>query len=936
MRKTVISILLAMVPVLLAAQEKIPVPHGEQADSLSTGSTIVISGAQLEKYSSSDVRNILTAIAAGVEVSERFGGPGVSAMEHIGQYGAAYKTTVSVRGKSPMYMIDDIPVNIDETMLDARQIESVTIVRDPVEKAMYGPSAANGIIYIKTKTGFSGKRYLRVDFEQGVNVVDKFPEYVSGADYARLNNIARAASGLEPLYTRTDVYSYDKGDAYDLMYPNVDYRSMMLKNAMSYTGASVSSAGGSDHVKYNTYLGYTGEDDIFKIGPEARFDRVNINANLSVDLNEYVTARFGIITAMGLRNSPDYGYSSDYTGALGVTEFPDLLSDINTIPAISFPIYANNDEALESPWYAVSALYTSNPYANLTQNGYYKETTRKGLFNLALDVDLSPILPGLKSHTYAAFDATNVVRIGQEEDYAAYIVQKGIDEYGKDTVIPVQSGSHSVKLMSADIKLLDYFSNRYYLVQKFSFDRKWGRNSLALRADYMITKRSQKFITEHRREMNFGFGGTYAYDGKYIFQAALNEHGTYSLLKAWSFSPTVGAAWVVSKEPFMQGSKVIDYLKLRVQGGLLRYDSATSANRDIDNYHWDNSGQRFGPYSSNQWFGSAVSTYSDRVYASMLGNPNLDLELRKEFTAGVDAKAFGKRLNLSVNYYYSLSDGIITELQNVLPLVAGISSGSLWMNYNVTSFKGAELSFDWSDHVGKLFYRVGAWGATNLSNVIKVDEQTYADAYRSKVGYPTTAIWGLKYVGQFASDAEAAAENQAFDDELKAGDFKYQDMNGDGMIDDSDICVIGDTNPKLIYGLNLYLKYGNWDLTLTGTGRAFADVALTSSYFWNGWGDGNYSAYTMRHAGDPGAPRLTYYKVNNNFKTSTYWLRDGSFFKIQTLELGYDFPKVRLFVRANNLLTLSSLPDVDPESTSAGLTNYPLMKTFVGGVKLTF
>lgn len=141
-----------------------------------------------------------------------------------------------------MYMVDDIPVQIDETPLDPQQIESITIVRDVLEKSLYGPSAANGIVYIRTKRGRYNDRYLTVDVEGGVNTVDRMPEYVSGADYARLNNIARNNSGLEMLYSRDDVAAYAKNDPYDMWHPSVDFRDMMLKNTMYYTKANVSSA----------------------------------------------------------------------------------------------------------------------------------------------------------------------------------------------------------------------------------------------------------------------------------------------------------------------------------------------------------------------------------------------------------------------------------------------------------------------------------------------------------------------------------------------------------------------------------------------------------------------------------------------------------------------------------------------------------------------
>ncbi len=941
--------------VLLASeQDDVPLPYTTQKKRYSVGSTVVIRGEELEKYSSTDIRNALTAIAAGVEVSERFGGPGVSPLEHIGQYGAATKVSVTSRGRQMMYMVDDIPVQIDETPLDPQQIESITIVRDVLEKTLYGPSAANGIVYIRTRRGKYNERYLNVEVEGGVNTVDRMPEYVGGADYARLNNVARRNSGLEMLYSRSDVAAYAKGDADDKYHPSVDFRDRMLKNTMYYTKANVSSGGGNDYLRYYAFLGYAGEDDIYKIGPSAGYNRVNINANLDIKLHRYIRARFGLISTLGVRKSSNYGYSSNYSSedassntTLGVTEFPDIISDVNSIPAISFPIYANNDPELESPWYAVSSLWKQNPIANILENGAYTETIRKGLVNVGIDIDFSFLTPGLTSMTYGAYDGTNLVRLGTAEDYAAYILNKGIDENGYDTMIPEKSSSHSVQAMSKKTRLLDYFSNRFYFVQKFAYDRTFGRHAVQASASLMITKRSQKFITEHRREMNFAFGAGYAYDGRYLVQAACSYQGTYSLLNnRWSASPSVGLGWILTEEEFLKNVRGLDFLKLRAEGGILYYDSATSANRDVDNYKWDNAGQKFGPHANNQWFGSTIGDAVDRLYPQMLGNPNLRLERRKELTVGIDGLALRRRLNFSLSYYNILQDGPVTELSNMLPLLAGVSAGSLWMNYEKTRYQGYELSLGWHDRAGDFSYAVNGWASVQASKVLRADELDYREAYRSKVGYSASSIWGLRCIGQFATDEETLAVPQLFDDELKAGDLKYEDMNGDGQIDDNDFCVIGNSVPKLIYGVHVNLKYRDFDLTVTGTGRAFCDVALTNDYFWNGWGDGNYSKYTKRHAGDPSHPRLTYNKVNNNYKTSTFWLADGGFFKIQSLEVGYSLPVrrlniqairgMRVYLRGNNLCTFSHIRDVDPEAVNSGLTNYPLMRTFVAGIKLTF
>lgn len=948
------SVVLSPDVIFAGDTDDIVLPYTSLKKRYSLGSTFTISGEDLARYSSADIRNVLTGVLPGVEVRENYGQVGVSPLEHIGQYGASTAISVTARGRQLMYVVDDVPVQINEVPLNPEQIESVTIIRDGLEKTMYGPTAADGIVFIRTKSGAYNDRYLNVSFEKGVNTVDRMPGFVNAAQYAQLNNLARKNSGLTVLYTQDDVNAYLKNDPYDKLHPAVDFRSMMLKNTMNYTSAGVSSGGGNDIVKYYAYLGYVGQDDIYKIGPESGYDNVNINGNLEVKLNDHIRASFGIVSSIGVRKSNNYGYSANYTSTdassnttLGVFELPEILSHITTIPQLAFPVYADNSEELEFPWYAVSSQYTQNPIANILENGSYTETIRGALFNFRLDADLDFLAKGLKSRTYAAYGATNLVRLGMAEDYAAYLITEGLDADGNTIIVPVQSSSHSVKEMSGNAKLLDYYSNRMYLVEKLDYARTAGDSDLRLSADYMITQRSQKFITEHRREMNFGFNAMYAYKGKYIAQASLNEHGTYSLLGAWSFSPSLGLGWIVSEEPFLKGADKIDFLKLRMQGSLLAYDSRTSANRDVDNYSWNNSGQKFGPYTTNQWFGSTSSANVNRTYLSMLGNPDLQLERRKELSGGVDLTAMDRRLDVSLSVYALLQSGIITQMQNAVPLTAGISTGSYYQNYDTNFNSGVELSVNWKDKLGSLDYKIGGWLASHSSTIVKADVLDYAEPYRSRVGKSATAIWGLKYLGQFATDAETTQIPQLFDDALKAGDFRYQDMNGDGYVDSSDACVIGDSAPKLIGALNLMLGWKGLDLTVSGTFRAFYDAQLTNSWFWNGWGDSNYSNYTLQHINDPTAPRLTYNKVNNNFQMSSRWLQDGSFFKVQSVELGYNFPVkamrmdsfvrgFRVYARANNLFTLSGIKDVDPEALSSGITNYPLMRTVTGGLKLTF
>jgi hypothetical protein len=195
-----------------------------------TGSTSVFNAVTLDRYPSTDIRNALTGLVTGMEVYERDGSPGMSAEEKLNTYGATEKVGLYSRGTSLMYIIDNVRMDITEAQLDPGEIESVSLVRDIVAKTMYGPAAANGIVYIKTKRGKQNERLLNVNLEQGVSTIDRLPEWVSGADYARLNNIAKTNSGITTgLFTEDDIAAFANNDPYDMNHPSVDFMGMTLK-----------------------------------------------------------------------------------------------------------------------------------------------------------------------------------------------------------------------------------------------------------------------------------------------------------------------------------------------------------------------------------------------------------------------------------------------------------------------------------------------------------------------------------------------------------------------------------------------------------------------------------------------------------------------------------------------------------------------------------
>ena len=919
-----------------------------------TSAPVTLHTAQLEKYPSTDIRNSFTGLANGVEVREQNGQPGISAEETSGRFGLSQKISVAARGMGLMYVIDDIPTDITEMPLDPNEIESMTIIKDIVGKAMFGPSAANGIVFITTKRGKKNERILNVNIESGVAQIDRMPGWASGSEYATLNNQARTNDGLTPRYSETDIAAYAKNNPYDYYHPSSDYKEMMVKNTMSFKRVNISSSGGNDRVQYFAYLGYSGDGDIFKIGSKADYNRLNARSNIDIKINDFIKVQFDFFGGLSFRRSANYGYNSNYTNqdagtntALSGLEFNSMINNITTFSPIAFPVYAAPYDPASGnpPYYGVSSSFTQNPVGNLLSNGYYTESGRTGTASAVLEFDLKSILEGLKSKSYLGFNSFNQLRIGKATDYAAYIATPALTAGGLDTIRLTKV--HDGTSMTDNVVLNDYYYQRLAMYESLNYEKSFGKNEVQAAMTYFINKVARNESEEPQRTQNGIFTGRYSYDNKYIFNGTLNYGGTssFDVGKRYAFFPSAGLAWVISDENFMKNIKCVDYLKLRAEGGVLGYDNFLSPFSYRDRWNNNSNGKLFGPASTNQWFGSTTETTVYRVSPNRTGNPDITWEKRREFSTGLDGMFYNQKLSLELTYYNNLRDGIISQISSRVLDLVGISGALPRFNFNKIRYTGIELGIQYTDKVGKVSYSLGGNATTQNSKYEKYDEPDYRFDYQVRTGKATDTYYGQTYIGKFASDAEALVVPQIFDQTLHTGDLKYKDMNGDGIIDDSDQSPIGHTTPRLFYAVNLKLNYKGFEFYALGTGRAFYDIALTNRYFQNGWGDNNYSDFVKDNIG--GAyPRLTYNKVNNNFVVSDFWLVKGGFFKIQNVELAYNLPAnalniigvrgARFFVRGANLLTISKIKDVDPESIGSGVDYYPLFRTYSAGIKLTF
>lgn len=932
----------------MTSDDEIPLPFVTLKKRNISGNANVIRSSQLKMYPSTDIRNAFTGLATGLEVLELNGQSGTSPEEKSVNYGIE-KIRLSSRGRPMKCVIDDNLSDLSEIALDPGEIESVTVIKDITAKAMFGPAAADGIIFIKTRRGNENKRDLYINIEDGVNIIDRMPGWVSGATYAGLNNEARENNGLTPNYSADDIAAYGQNKPYDLYHPNINFRDMILKTAKSFTRANIALTGGNDVLKYFSYLGYNGEGDVYKIGPKSDYNRISLRSNLDVQITDNIKAQLNFSGTVSYFRNPNYlGASSESSSNFNLLPFNAIIDDITTIPPIAFPIYASYDTLNNVPWYGVSSTYKSNPIGNITDQGYFKESDRMGVISTVLDYDMNYLVKGLKSKTYLDINTLNLVRLGKAENYIAYIATPSISpKTGNDTInlSLVHNGTQSAD----ESNLHDYYSQGYTFYENLSYNREFGSHNILSTLTYYRSRTAVDGIESPNRQQNVVWTGVYSYNDKYTFQGVLNYAGCASFGKGEKYElfPSIGASWVISEENFMSTQKIINYLKLRAESGILGYEGFID--KDYYRYYQDNwsrsTGSKFGPFSTNQWFGSTSESSPYTTTLSRMGNPVLTWEKRKEFSVGLDALMFDQKLSLEVTYYNNLRDGQITQVQYVIPYLAGISSSLPIYNYNKTRYFGIESGIQFTNSFGGFEYSIGGNATFQNSKVVKYDEPNYRSDYQRVIGKPADSYWGLTYLGKFKTDAEALETPQIFDAVLHAGDLKYADMNDDGFVDENDQSAIGHADPRMFYALNARFSFRNFEMTVIGTGRAFYDLALTNRYYWNGWGDNTYSNFVKDNI-NGAYPNLTYYKVNNNFVNSNFWLTEGGYFKIQNVELAYYLPAkmayalstrgIRIYLRGANLFTMSKIKDVDPESINSGVEVYPLFKTFSGGIKFTF
>lgn len=880
------------------------------------GATSTIDEDAISSSNQMNVLNILSGKVPGLNVSQVPTEPGRSA------------TVLNIRGLSrsatdnaPLIIIDGIERPLED--LTPEEIESITVLKDATSKILYGPKAVNGVLLVKTKRGIKYKRDRQFNIEFGAQTPVRMPEYLNSADYATMYNQARINDGLSPYYTQTDIDGYRMGTN-PVLYPDVDFHKLCLNDHMSYRKAIAQFRGGNESAQYYvnaTYAGYGGYEAVGKNNTSNKF---NLRVNLDYKVNDWLKAFVDIAGQMEF-------YTTNYMSA------DKLFSRLSSHRPNAYPIKFSDPGNPGTEIYGAmenANLSSSreNIYAEMALGGSKENTVRKGQTNIGFDLSLDRYVKGLSAKAYVTFDVYNYLVVGKNENFSSYRPIFNENSLIGKELLTVE------KKVSDKSRIADQMYRNYGYFGQLSYDRTFQAKH-QLKSDLVIFQSRRENLGSSQDDVNrtFALRTNYVYNKKWIAELDMAVMGSSRFTKGnrYGYFPTVGVAWIASEEKFLKDKEWLDFLKIKASTGLLGTDNYFDF--FLFESRWNTSqSTHFGPKLEED-----VNT-STLVH---VGNPDLTWEKSFEINIGAEA-SFLNCLTADFNYFNNYRYDILTPTTSF----SSINGGELmYRNYGSVRNQGVELALEYSGNIGKLHYSIG--GNTIWSKAVyeKTDDMEGLSSNRKKEGKPVDTRFGLIAEGLFKSGDEIAAHPVQDFGPVQIGDVKYANINNDHHINENDMLPIGNEYPRFQFGLNINLAYKGFELSLSGSGMAQYDIYLNNSYYWMRE-DQKYSTFVKNYfnpsTGEGKFPRLTTQQNQNNYRSSSLWMRSGNFFKLRDAMLSYSLPQnitnkmtlkqVKLFVRGSNLFTISSIKDLDPEYIDAGVTGYPFFRSFTGGINVVF
>jgi TonB-linked SusC/RagA family outer membrane protein len=944
------------------------VAFAKQKNESVLGSVTTIKPSEL-KTPSSNLTAGFAGKLAGVIAYQRSGEPGQDNAEFF----IRGVTTFGTGKSNPLILIDNTELtSSDLSRLNPDDIASFSILKDATATALYGARGANGVILVTTKEGKQGKMKLTFRVENSFSAPTKDIDVADPITFMKLHNEAvRTRNPLAQLpYLESHIAAREQG-MNPFVYPAVDWKSMMFKDFTANQRGNMNISGGGNISRYYVALTYARDNGILQVDPvnsfnnNIRLNKYGVRSNVNINLTETTELAVRVNGTFDSYQGPISGGTSLYNAAIKANPvmFPASYAPDQSHSHTNHVLFGN---------YGNGGEYM-NPYAEMLR-GYKESEETVVIAQLELKQNLDFLTKGLKVRVLGSSTRNSYYDIPRSYNPFYYNASPALYDKVKDVYIltdlnPDSGTDYLSYSQSAGQKRV---SSSIYLETSLSYDRTFEEMH-NISGMLVWTAREAKSANESTLQKslpsrNLGLAGRFTYglwDRYYAeFNFGYNGSERFDRNHRWGFFPSAGLGWIVSKEAFWESTpiaQIVNMLKLKGSYGLVGNDNIADDRffyLSEVNMNDSNRGFNFGTEFSSGYNGISISRYA---------NSKIGWEISHKLNLGVEMKLF-KDLEIQAEYFTERRTNILQARADI-PTIMGLQNmGSSPPRANIGEAKGhgVDLSADYSHSFNK------DWWATIRGNF------TYASSKYSIYEEPDySATPWLSYVGSKLSQPRGLIAERLFVDaedvnnsprqdfgEYMAGDIKYMDINKDGVIDNRDRVEIGlPTTPEIIYGFGISSGYKNVDFNcfFQGSGRSsfFIDPARISPFTQPGsdefggkkgntallqfiadshWSEENQDVYALW-------PRLSSIAIGNNNQRSTWWMRDGTFLRMKSAEIGYTMPQAtarklnmenaRIYLSGTNLFTLSSFKLWDTEMGGNGL-GYPVQRVINIGLQLSF
>lgn len=906
------------------SSEKVNYGFGlQQTNAESTGAVSTVYAENIDKSSAFSIGNSLYGNVLGLTTMQS---TGVVWEQMPSMYIRGLKTLNGNNGI--LLVVDGLERDNNWQALKyitPEEVESVSVLRDAAALALYGYRGVNGVVNIVTKRGKYDTREINFSYDHAFNYMTRKPELADAYTYASALNEALTNDGKQVRYSQNELNAFKNGTS-PYLYPNVNWWEEVFRDRGASDIATLSFRGGSTKMRYYTMMNLQNNRGFIKnfdtnadYSTQEKYSKANFRTNLDIDLSPKTKMQANIMGILNEFSRP--GMGSD-----------NLISKLYQLPSAAFPIRT------ESGLWGGNTTWGENwnPVA-LTEGRAYSKGHTRGLYaDMSLRQDLSSLTKGLGASVRIGYDNLASYWENHTKGYKYGMASVASWENGLPIAGEEITGGKDTE-MSGDSKL-DWQYRAFNFQMNVDWQRQFGVHSLYSMLLYTYKYDNAKGINNTFYRQNAGWYTHYGFKNRYFADFTLMASASNLLAPdhRWNVSPTVGLAWLISNEKFMQSENVVDFLKLRASFGMLNTDNIPG------NGYWNETVGGGNGYPINNNFGGDGGWHEGR-----LASVNGTTEKAYKYNAGVDATLF-KGLTLTVDGFYERRSDIWVSSDGQNSAVLG-ASGS-YVNAGIVDSWGTEIGANYYKKMGNVELNLGGTFTYNRSKIIEMLEEPAAYDYTRSTGNPVGQIFGLQAIGYFVDQADIDNSLPQQFGPVKAGDIKYKDMNGDKVINSDDRVAMGynSTCPEIYYSFSLGLEWKGLGFSAQFQGVGNYTAILSGTYYHPLVDNTTISNYVYRNRWTPETPnarfpRLTTETVDNNLQTSSLWLADRSFLKLRNCEVYYKLPSswlnrfwvknAKVYVRGVDLLCFDSIDQLDPEAMN---NSYPATRSIHVGLSVGF